>query len=198
MFVVGLTGGIGSGKSAATSIFEELGIDVVDADLASREAVMPGSNALMKIHERFGDDILLEDKTLNRGKLREIIFDNSEEKIWLEQLLHPEIRDIIQFKLKSSTSDYVILVSPLLFETDQYDFCDLTILIDTSESSQIARTSKRDKVTEDSVKKIIQTQMSRENKLKLANIVINNDNTLEDLKKNVEKIHKRIFDEIKK
>ena len=198
MFVVGLTGGIGSGKSAATSIFEELGIDVVDADLASREAVMPGSNALMKIHERFGDDILLEDKTLNRGKLREIIFDNSEEKIWLEQLLHPEIRDIIQFKLKSSTSDYVILVSPLLFETDQYDFCDLTILIDTSESSQIARTSKRDEVSEDSVKKIIQTQMSRENKLKLANIVINNDNTLEDLKKNVEKIHKRIFDEIKK
>ncbi len=198
MFVVGLTGGIGSGKSAATSIFEELGIDVVDADLASREAVMPGSNALMKIHERFGDDILLEDKTLNRGKLREIIFDNSEEKIWLEQLLHPEIRGIIQSKLKSSTSEYVILVSPLLFETDQYDFCDLTILIDTSESSQIARTSKRDEVTEDSVKKIIQTQMSRENKLKLANIVINNDNTLEDLKKNVEKIHKRIFDEIKK
>ena len=198
MFVVGLTGGIGSGKSAATSIFEELGIDVVDADLASREAVMPGSNALMKIHERFGDDILLEDKTLNRGKLREIIFDSSEEKIWLEQLLHPVIRDIIQSKLKSSTSEYVILVSPLLFETDQYDFCDLTILIDTSESSQIARTSKRDEVTEDSVKKIIQTQMSRENKLKLANIVINNDNTLEDLKKNVEKIHKRIFDEIKK
>lgn len=198
MFVVGLTGGIGSGKSAATSIFEELGIDVVDADLASREAVMPGSNALMKIHERFGDDILLEDKTLNRSKLREIIFDNSEEKIWLEQLLHPEIRDIIQSKLQSSTSEYVILVSPLLFETDQYDFCDLTILIDTSESSQITRTSKRDEVTEDSVKKIIQTQMSRENKLKLANIVINNDNTLEDLKKNVEKIHKRIFDEIKK
>ncbi|MEC8108266.1 MAG: dephospho-CoA kinase [Pseudomonadota bacterium] len=198
MFVVGLTGGIGSGKSAATSFFEELGINVVDADLASREAVMPGSNALMKIHERFGDDILLEDKTLNRGKLREIIFDNSEEKIWLEQLLHPEIRDIIQSKLESSTSEYVILVSPLLFETNQYDFCDLTILIDTSESSQIARTSKRDEVSEDSVKKIIQTQMSRENKLKLANIVINNDNTLEDLKKNVEKIHKRIFDEIKK
>lgn len=198
MFVVGLTGGIGSGKSAATSIFEELGIDVVDADLASREAVMPGSNALMKIHKRFGDDILLEDKTLNRGMLREIVFDNPEEKIWLEQLLHPEIRDIIQSKLKSSRSEYVILVSPLLFETDQYDFCDLTILIDTSESSQISRTSKRDEVTEDSVKKIIQTQMSRENKLKLANIVINNDNTLEDLKKNVEKIHKRIFNEIKK
>ena len=93
---------------------------------------MPGSNALMKIQERFGDDILLEDKTLNRSKLREIIFDNSEEKIWLEQLLHPEIREIIQSKLESSTSEYVILVSLLLFETDQYDFCDLTILIDTS------------------------------------------------------------------
>ena len=198
MFVVGLTGGIGSGKSAATAIFEDLGIDVVDADLASREAVLPGSKALDQIQKKFGNEILLEDQSLNRARLREIIFDNSEEKIWLEQLLHPEIRDIIQSKLKSSTSEYVILVSPLLFETDQYDFCDLTILIDTSESSQIVRTSKRDEVTEDSVKKIIQTQMSRENKLKLANIVINNDNTLEDLKKNVKKIHKLILDEIKK
>ena len=185
MFVVGLTGGIGSGKSAATSIFEELGIDVVDADLASREAVMPGSNALMKIHERFGDDILLEDKTLNRSKLREIIFDSSEEKIWLEQLLHPEIREIIQSKLKSSTSEYVILVSPLLFETDQYDFCDLTILIDTSEShkSQELRREMRDRRL---CKKIIRLKCP-EKIMKLANIVINNDNTLEDLKKNVER-----------
>ena len=87
MFVVGLTGGIGSGKSAATAIFEDLGIDVVDADLASREAVLPGSKALDQIQKKFGNEILLEDQSLNREKLREIIFDNSEDKTWLEQLL---------------------------------------------------------------------------------------------------------------
>ena len=102
MFVVGLTGGIGSGKSAATSIFEDLGIDVVDADLASREAVLPGSKSLSEIQKKFGNDILLEDKSLNRAKLREIIFDSSEDKVWLEQLLHPEIRNIIQSKLKKT------------------------------------------------------------------------------------------------
>ena len=168
MFVVGLTGGIGSGKSAATSIFEDLGIDVVDADLASREAVLPGSKSLSEIQKKFGNEILLEDKSLNRAKLREIIFDSSKDKVWLEQLLHPEIRNIIQSKLKKSSSEYVILVSPLLFETDQHEFCNDTILIDSSLDSQISRTSKRDSVSKDSVKKIISAQMSREDKLKIA------------------------------
>ena len=92
---------------------------------------------------------------MNRAKLREIIFDSSEDKVWLEQLLHPEIRNIIQSKLKKSSSEYVILVSPLLFETDQHEFCNDTILIDSSLDSQISRTSKRDSVSKDSVKKII-------------------------------------------
>ena len=196
MFVVGLTGGIGSGKSAATAIFEDLGIDVVDADLASREAVLPGSKALDEIQKKFGSEILLEDQTLNRAKLREIIFDNSEDKIWLEQLLHPEIRHIIQSKLKNSSSEYVILVSPLLFETDQHEFCNATILIDSSLNSQVSRTSKRDSVSEDSVKKIISAQMSREDKLKIASIVINNDDSLEQLEINVKKVHENLLKEI--
>ena len=198
MFVVGLTGGIGSGKSAATAIFEDLGIDVVDADLASREAVLPGSKALDQIQKKFGNEILLEDQSLNRARLREIIFDNSEDKTWLEQLLHPEIRHIIQSKLENSSSEYVILVSPLLFETDQHEFCNTTILIDSSLNSQVSRTSKRDSVSEDSVKKIISAQMSREDKLKIAKIVINNDDSLEQLESNVKKVHENLIKEITK
>ncbi len=198
MFVVGLTGGIGSGKSAATSIFEDLGIDVVDADLASREAVLPGSKVLDQIQKKFGDEILLEDQSLNRAKLREIIFDNSEDKTWLEQLLHPEIKHIIQSKLENSSSEYVILVSPLLFETDQHEFCNTTILIDASMNSQVSRTSKRDSVSEDSVKKIISAQMSRDDKLKIAKIVINNDDSLEQLELNVKKVHENLIKEITK
>ena len=198
MFVVGLTGGIGSGKSAATAIFEDLGIDVVDADLASREAVLPGSKALDQIQKKFGNEILLEDQSLNRARLREIIFDNSEDKTWLEQLLHPEIRHIIQSKLENSSSEYVILVSPLLFETDQHEFCNTTILIDSSLNSQVSRTSKRDSVSEDSVKKIISAQMSRNDKLKIAKIVINNDDSLEQLESNVKKVHENLIKEIAK
>ena len=198
MFVVGLTGGIGSGKSAATAIFEDLGIDVVDADLASREAVLPGSKALDQIQKKFGNEILLEDQSLNRARLREIIFDNSEDKTWLEQLLHPEIRHIIQSKLENSSSEYVILVSPLLFETDQHEFCNTTILIDSSLNSQVSRTSKRDSVSEDSVKKIISAQMSRDDKLKIAKIVINNDDSLEQLESNVKKVHENLIKEITK
>ena len=198
MFVVGLTGGIGSGKSAATAIFEDLGIDVVDADLASREAVLPGSKALDQIQKKFGNEILLEDQSLNRARLREIIFDNSEYKTWLEQLLHPEIRHIIQSKLENSSSEYVILVSPLLFETDQHEFCNTTILIDSSLNSQVSRTSKRDSVSEDSVKKIISAQMSRDDKLKIAEIVINNDDSLEQLESNVKKVHENLIKEITK
>ena len=198
MFVVGLTGGIGSGKSAATAIFEDLGIDVVDADLASREAVLPGSKALDQIQKKFGNEILLEDQSLNRARLREIIFDNSEDKTWLEQLLHPEIRHIIQSKLENSSSEYVILVSPLLFETDQHEFCNTTILIDSSFNSQVSRTSKRDSVSEDSVKKIISAQMSRDDKLKIAKIVINNDDSLEQLESNVKKVHENLIKEIAK
>ena len=198
MFVVGLTGGIGSGKSAATAIFEDLGIDVVDADLASREAVLPGSKALDQIKKKFGNEILLEDQSLNRAKLRDIIFDNSEDKTWLEQLLHPEIRHIIQSKLENSSSEYVILVSPLLFETDQHEFCNTTILIDSSLNSQVSRTSKRDSVSEDSVKKIISAQMSRDDKLKIAKIVINNDDSLEQLESNVKKVHENLMKDIAK
>ena len=165
MLILGVTGGIGSGKTVVTDIFSKLDIDIIDADLASRKAVFKGSSALIKIQEKFGKDILLKDGNLNRAKLREIIFKDSKQKDWLEKLLHPQILQIIKDELEESKSLYKILVSPLLFETGQYQICDRTLLVDVSEDKQIQRTSKRDKVPSGQVKSIIKSQLSRLEKI---------------------------------
>ena len=119
MFVLGVTGGIGSGKSAATDIFSSLGIKIVDADVLSRVPVKKGEAGLFEIEKRYGSEILLATGELDRKKLREMIFAKEEEKDWLENLLHPLIADLIKEELKSSSSKYTILASPLLFETKQ-------------------------------------------------------------------------------
>jgi len=189
MFIVGVTGGIGSGKTAVTDIFYKLDIDIVDADLASRKAVLKGSPSLKKIKEKFGEDILLEDGNLNRARLRKIIFEDSSEKDWLENLLHPQILEIIKSELEESKSSYKVLVSPLLFETGQFQLCHRTLLIDVSEEEQIIRTTKRDKVTSDQVKKIINSQMSREDKIKIADDVVTNEGSLNDLEEKIRALH---------
>ena len=122
MIVVGLTGGIGSGKSSVSEIFEGLGVKVVDADVASRQPVMKGQPALKKIAEKFGSNILTSEGELDRRKLREIIFKESSAKDWLENLLHPLIHQILIDDLATASSKYAILVSPLLFETNQKEF----------------------------------------------------------------------------
>ena len=189
MFIVGVTGGIGSGKTAVTDIFSKLDIDIVDADLASRKAVLKGSPSLKKIKEKFGKDILLKDGNLNRARLRKIIFEDSSEKDWLENLLHPQILEIIKSELEESKSSYKVLVSPLLFETGQFQLCHRTLLIDVSEEEQIIRTTKRDKVTSDQVKKIINSQMSREDKIKIADDVVTNEGSLDDLEEKIRALH---------
>jgi dephospho-CoA kinase len=189
MFIVGVTGGIGSGKTAVTDIFSKLDIDIVDADLASRKAVLKDSPSLTKIKEKFGEDILLEDGNLNRARLRKIIFEDSSEKDWLEKLLHPQILEIIKSELEESKSSYKVLVSPLLFETGQFQLCHRTLLIDVSEEEQITRTTKRDKVTSDQVKKIINSQMSREDKIKIADDLITNEGSLGDLEEKIRALH---------
>ena len=189
MFIVGVTGGIGSGKTAVTDIFSKLDIDIVDADLASRKAVLKGSPSLKKIKEKFGEDILLKDGNLNRARLRKIIFEDSSEKDWLENLLHPQILEIIKSELEESKSSYKVLVSPLLFETGQFQLCHRTLLIDVSEEEQITRTTKRDKVTSDQVKKIINSQMSREDKIKIADDVVTNEGSLDDLEEKIRALH---------
>ena len=194
--IIGLTGGIGSGKTAVSETFEDLGITVVDADLASRVVVEKGKPCLEKIAEHFGEDILNENSELDRAKLREIIFNSSEEKNWLESLLHPAIAGQIQDELKASTSAYTILVSPLLLETNQKEFCSKVLIVDVPVEVQVDRTLKRDAVSEEQVQSIIKSQISREARLELADEIIMNDGNLEDLKLAVKDLHQRFISEV--
>lgn len=194
MFVVGLTGGIGSGKTVASDRFEELGVKVVDADIASRVVVEIGKPALSSIEGEFGSDVISDDGSLNRAKLREIIFKDDEAKSWLESLLHPLIGQHILDEIASATSRYVILVSPLLFETTQFQICNRTLLIDVPKDIQILRTAKRDKVPESQVEKIIASQMDRDQKIGKADDVIVNDGEISDLISKIDKIHQRYIE----
>ena len=154
-WVLGLTGGIGCGKTAISNMFEELGITIVDADIIAREVVLPNSKGLKAITAHFGEDILLPDGTLNRAALRAKIFTNNSDKEWLNALLHPLIRAKILSDLNNATSPYVVLVAPLLFENNLDKYCDHTLLIDVPTSVQVARTAKRDNTSREQVKSII-------------------------------------------
>ena len=194
--IIGLTGGIGSGKTAVSETFEKLGITVVDADLASRVVVEKGKPCLEEIAKHFGDDILNENDELNRAKLREIIFNSDSEKLWLESLLHPAIAEQIKDELNASKSPYTILVSPLLLETNQRDFCDKVLVVDVPIEIQMERTTKRDGVSEDQVKSIIKSQINRDARLQLADEIILNEGSIEDLEMIVRELHKKLISEL--
>lgn len=191
MFVVGVTGGIGSGKTAATDRFAALGITVVDADVASRMVVEPGSPALRQIAEHFGPQILLSNGSLNRAELRQIIFANPAEKAWLEQLLHPLIAIEVQHQLQSAISPYVIFVSPLLVESRQNEFCDRVLIIDAPEEVQLQRTVQRDNNDRAQVQRIIASQASRELRREHADDIIENTGSLDYLTQQVAALHTR-------
>ena len=187
--IIGLTGGIGSGKTAVSDTFKSLGIDIVDADVSSRLVVEKGQPALDDIQAHFGDGILDSENNLDRTKLREIIFKNPQERVWLEKLLHPKIAEHIKDQLESSNSPYCILVSPLLLETEQKSYCSFVLVVDVPEESQIARTAKRDGVSEEQVKNIISAQIDREKRLEQADEIIINDGSMEELKEKVVVLH---------
>ena len=191
--VVGITGGIGSGKSAVTERFEKLGVTVVDADLAARVVVEPGRPALAAIAERFGDSILLDDGNLDRAALRKTVFANEAERKWLEQLTHPLIGEEILQQLQSANSAYAILSSPLLLETSQGDLTDLTVVVDVPEEVQIQRTMSRDSNDEEQVRRIMAAQMPREQRLEKADIVIDNSRSLGELDDVVAELHKEFL-----
>ena len=163
-FVLGLTGGIGSGKSAASQWFEAQGIAVVDADIVAREVVDIGQPTLQQIQQAFGDWVLLEDGSLNRRALREHIFQSPEARKTLENITHPAIRTSIIQQLHAAQSPYAILVSPLLFETNQHELTQHTLLIDAAIELQIQRASQRDRQNVEQIQKIIAAQMPREQK----------------------------------
>ena len=193
MYIVGLTGGIGSGKTAVSNHLNSLGIPVVDADIVSRQVVEPGTEALLQIEKHFGDDIINPDGALDRAKLREIIFHNPAEKIWLESLLHPLIGDETFRQIEATNGPYVLYVTPLLTESGQNEMCDAVIVVDVSEQTQIERTTVRDNNSEETVRAIIASQVNRQERLKIATHVINNNGTLADLMAATESVHKQLL-----
>ena len=187
--IVGLTGGIGSGKSAASQWFETQGINVVDADIVAREIVEKGQPALAQIQSAFGDWVLLESGELNRKALREHIFQHPSARQQLEEITHPAIRQSIIEQSAQASSPYVILVSPLLFETNQHLLTQRTLLIDASIELQIQRASQRDGQSVAQIENIIQAQMPRDRKLDLADDIAINDGHLEHLYTQLQKLH---------
>ncbi len=188
-YIVGLTGGIGSGKSAASQWFEHQDIDVVDADVVAREVVQPGQPALEKIAQHFGDWVLQADGQLDRRALRDYIFQHPEARQQLEAITHPIIRQSILSQLQQAQSAYVILVSPLLFETGQDRMTHRNLLVDVSEATQLKRVSQRDAQSTEQIQKIIATQMPRSEKLKRADDVVHNEGTLDELYQQLMRLH---------
>lgn len=188
-FVVGLTGGIGSGKSAAADRFAELNITVVDADIASRAVVEPGMPALRAITEHFGSDILQADGYLDRTQLRHKVFADPNERKWLQNLLHPLINQYIKDKISASSSPYTVLVNPLLIESGQHVWCQRLLVIDVPTEVQIERTMARDNNTREQVENILNAQADRDTRLGLADDVISNERDLAHLHAEVDKLH---------
>ncbi|EHY76690.1 dephospho-CoA kinase [Stutzerimonas stutzeri] len=189
-WVLGLTGGIGSGKTAVADRFASLGAHVVDADQAARWVVEPGRPALLQIVERFGKDVLLQSGELNRAELRQRIFVDPAERQWLEKLLHPLIRAEVAQQLALADSSYAIMVSPLLIESGQYRQVGRVLVVDVPESLQIARTTARDQASEEQVRAILSAQVQREERLKHADDVLVNDRDLSWLGVEVERLHR--------
>ncbi|MDC8456157.1 dephospho-CoA kinase [Marinobacter sp. DS40M6] len=191
MAVVGLTGGIGSGKSTVARLFGALGVHWVDADDVAREVVEPGTPALEKIAEHFGQEILLPDGSLDRAALRRIVFDAPEERAWLEGLLHPVIREELMRQLRPDNYSlpYVLLVSPLLLETDQHELVEKVVVVDVPVDVQIQRTMARDTNDREQVERIIAAQMPREQRLRKADDVVDNNLAIIDVERQVEQLH---------
>lgn len=187
--VIGITGGIGSGKTAVSDRFQALGITVIDADVASRVVVEPGRPALAAIAEHFGAGVLNDDGTLNRAELRKQVFADADERRWLEQLTHPLINEYLREELAKAESPYAILVSPLLAETGQSRFCQRILVVDVPVEVQVARTMSRDANDEAQVRAIIAAQASREQRLALADDVIVNDQGLDHIDAEVQRLH---------
>jgi|TARA_B110000902_G_scaffold19060_2_gene21757 dephospho-CoA kinase len=187
--IVGLTGGIGSGKSAVSAQLQALGILVVDADQVAREVVLVGSPALHSIAKHFGTQILHHDGCLNRAALRQQIFADKTQRQWLEALLHPLIGVAIKEQLAGATSLYAVLESPLLLETAQHKTTDFVVVVDASESLQRQRACQRDGSTKLQIDAIISSQMPRQQRLDKAHWVLDNQHDLDHLSAQVLKLH---------
>jgi len=193
-FVVGLTGGIGSGKSAVAEALARRGADVVDADVAARAVVAPGTTALAAIAERFGSNVICADGSLDRAALRRLVFADTNARHWLEALTHPLIGALLRKQLAAARSPYAVLVSPLLLEGSQRDLCDVVVVVDVPEPIQVERTMARDGNDETLVRRIMAAQLPREARCKAADIVIDNSGNLADLECVADDLHQSLLD----
>ena len=191
-YVVGIAGGIGSGKTAVSDRFAEHGIVVVDADVASRDVVRPGEPGLAAIAERYGSTVINGSGELNRAALRERIFSDPDERRWVERLLHPAINRLIAERLADATSPYALLVNPLMRARDAR--ANRILVVDVSEEVQVARTMARDSVDEEQARAIIASQLPRQERLAFADDVIVNDGPLDALDSPVENLHVRYLE----
>lgn len=189
MLVVGLTGGIGSGKSTVATLFSAKGVPTIDADELARKITEPGEPALMKIVERVGSSILLPDGRLDRTMLRKLIFSNKILRMDLEHLLHPLIRAEMKLRIETLDAPYCIAIIPLLLETAPNPLIKRVLVVDTPEDLQISRTVARDKISHEDVKAILMTQTSRKKRLEIADDIIINDGNYEDLISQVDQLH---------
>ena len=188
--IIGLTGGIGSGKSAAAKLFSGFGISVVDADQASREVVKKGEPALLSISDYFGEEILNKDGSLDRAKLRVLVFKDEKKRKWLQSLMYPITNSWIIDAIEKSHSSYTILMNPLLIESRQYKWCRRIVVVDVSVETQIDRTMRRDDNTRDQVESIIAAQVNRARRLEYADDIINNDQSPNELAEKVAQLHR--------
>lgn len=188
-FLVGLTGGIASGKSFVADCFAELGVDIVDTDVVAREVVEPGRPALAEIRAAFGDSVITGDGRLDRRAMRELVFRDDARRRQLESILHPRIRQASMDQAAAATGPYVIVVVPLLFESPMKTAMDRILVVDCAEETQLARLMARDDESAEQGRRIMATQASREQRLSIADDVINNDGGREETRKAVAVMH---------
>jgi len=191
MLVVALTGGIGSGKTTVSQLFEAFGTPVVDTDIIARQLVAPGEPALNDIAKQFGHTVFSSDGSLDRAKLRQTIFQNGEKKAQLESILHPLIRKEVARQIAALTAPYCIVAIPLLVESGQTDIADRVLVVDTPEAAQLTRVMLRDNQTEKEITAIISSQASRDARLAIADDIIHNHSSLKALKQQVETLHRK-------
>jgi dephospho-CoA kinase len=189
MLKIGLTGGIGTGKSTVCELFELLGVKTIDADIIARQLVAPGMPTLTLLGNVFGAIVIQADGTLNRAKLREIIFTDQKKKQQLEDIMHPLIYEKITEEIESSTSLYCVAAVPLLMETKKTDLFDRILVIDCSKEIQLERVISRNKLSSEQVLAIIDSQISREQRLTLADDLIENSFTLSQLAEQIKRLH---------
>ena len=186
---IGLSGGIASGKTIVSDEFSSLGADIIDTDIIARELIFPGSETLDEIVSFFGEIVLLSDGNLDRKLMREIIFNEKDKKITLEKIMHPKIQDEVKLKIQSASGLYQIIVVPLLLQSPILNFIHRVLIIDCNEKIQIKRLIKRDNITEQLAKKMIRSQSKREERQSIADDIIFNEGSMEEIKHQVKKLN---------